>query len=108
AVERADAVDRVRALLAEDDHRHAPVPAATRLAFAEAPADLETRAAGELARHEDEIGMGALGEVERLARELGPEHVEAVADQLLLQEAAHIRLGLGEKERGGHAIEASA
>ena len=91
-VERAHAVDGVRFRVAEHDHRHATVPRPARLAFAEAPADVE------LGGEEDEVGTYPLGERERRLLVVGTHDLEAVVREMALEEATDALLGLRQEQ----------
>ena len=93
ALERAGAVDGVRRLAAQQDHRDVAIPRAARHAVAQARAELQLG-------DEDEVGAHALGQVEDLARVAGAEHVEPVVGELALEEAAGLGLGFGDDQRG--------
>ena len=90
ARERPHAVDRVRLLAADDDHR-------------DAVERVERRRVAE----EDEIGMRARGELERGVAIVGADDVEAVLREVPLEKAPDSGLRLCDQHRG-HARDANA
>ena len=97
ALEGADAIDEGVALLrAEQDDRDVAVPGAAGLALPEPETQLEL---GE----EDEIRTQALGQVERLAGGDRRHNLEAVLDELALEEPTGRALGLGDDQGGCHS-----
>ena len=101
ALEGPHPVDGIGLRGAEHDHRHVTVPRAARLALPQPGAEVELRA-------EDEVGLRALGERERLAAERRLEDVKTVALELPLEIAPDLWLRLCEENRGCHACEASS
>ena len=97
ALEGADAIDEGVALLrAEQDDGDVAVPGAAGLALPEPEAELEL---GE----EDEIRTQALGQVERLAGGDRRHNLEAVLDELPLEEPTGRALGLGDDQGSCHS-----
>ena len=85
ALEGLDALDRVGVGAAEHDHRYLAVPSTTRLAFAQAPADLRRGGIGQLVPDQDEIGQGLLCQSKCLGSGARLDYREARHRELALE-----------------------
>ena len=83
------------------------VPEAAGLALAKPLAELQPAGVWKGRAEEDEVGLRALGQIERLTPLLGRHHLEPVVGQVVMEVPPSLGLGLGDEESGMHAADRS-